>query len=330
MTSPLALARWLVALAALAAPPAFAADKLVFGTNWKAQAEHGGYYHAVAEGIYARYGLDVEIRQGGPSINHSQLLAAGRVDFNMGGNTDGCFYYVQAGIPMVCIGAIFQKDPQVLISHPGVGNDSLAQLKGKPLMIGQGGRISFWQWLKLKYGYSDDQLRPYNFNPGPFLVDRQASQQGYITSEPFAIETQGGFKPVLHLLADNGYDAYSTLIETSWKLVNEKPDVVQRFVDATILGWKGYFEGDRARTHALIKKDNPDISDAQLDYSVKAMRDHGIVMSGEALQFGIGAMTDARIAAYFKSRVELGQFPPGLDIGKAYTLRFVNKRVGLN
>jgi NitT/TauT family transport system substrate-binding protein len=330
MASPLALARSLIALGVLAATPALAADKLVFGTNWKAQAEHGGYYYAVAEGIYARHGLDVEIRQGGPSINHTQLLAAGRVDFNMGGNTDGCFHFVQAGIPLVCIGAIFQKDPQVIISHPGVGNDSLAQLKGKPMMIGQGGRLSFWQWLKLKYGYSDDQLRPYNFNPGPFLADRQANQQGYITSEPFAVETQGGFKPVLHLLADHGYDAYSTLIETSWKLVNEKPDLVQRFVDATILGWKGYFEGDRARTHALIKKDNPEITDGQLDYSVKAMQSYGIVMSGDALRLGIGAMTEERITSYFRSRVELGQFPANLDIRKAYTLRFVNKRVGLN
>ena len=196
------------AIGAFAMSPAVAADKVTFGTNWKAQAEHGGYYQAVAAGIYAKHGLDVTVRQGGPQINHPQLLAAGKIDFNMGSNLFSAFNYVKNDVPMIVIAAIFQKDPQVLLAHPNTGRDTLKDLKGSKVLISTGARTTYWEWLRSAYGFEDSQIRPYNFNPAPFIANKDLVQQGYVTSEPFAIEKQAGWKPVVHLLADNGYKTY--------------------------------------------------------------------------------------------------------------------------
>src|SRR6202140_2754148 len=221
----------LVALCAAPARSAFA-ETVNFGTDWKAEAEHGGYYQAIATGIYKRHGLEVNLRPGGPQVNHAQLLAAGGLDFNIASNSFVPLNFVHENIPMVAVAAIFQKDPSVLIAHHGRGDDSLAALKGKPVMIGSDTRVTSWQFLKQKFGYTDDQVRPYTFSVAPFLADPQAIQQGYLTSEPFMIEKEGGH-PVVMLLADAGYQGYGALIETSDKLVRDKPDLVQRFVDAS-------------------------------------------------------------------------------------------------
>src|SRR5918994_243564 len=254
-----------------------ALDEVTFGTNWKAQAEHGGFYQAVAGGIYEKYGLEVTVRPGGPQVNHAQLLAAGQIDFNMGGNVFGAFNYVLNDIPMVTVAATFQKDPQILMAHPDQGFKTLADLKGHPILISQDARTTFWEWLKAEYGFTDDMIRPYTFNPAPFLADKSVIQQGYLTSEPFGIEREGGFTPKVFLLADAGYDTYSTTIETSWRLVEEDPDLVQRFVDASIEGWYSYLYGDPSPANALIKHDNPDMTDEQIAYSVEKMKEYGIV-----------------------------------------------------
>src|SRR5947208_14522640 len=262
-------------------------DKLSFGTNWKAQAEHGGYYQAIATGIYKKAGLDVTIRMGGPQINHPQLLASGVIDFNMGSNCFNALNYVKNNIPMLCVGAIFQKDPQVLVSHAGAGNDTLAQMKGKPIMISPVSRAGYWQVLRVKFGYSDDQIRTYTFNMAPFLADKSAIQQGFVTSEPFKLE-KAGAKLVVHLLADGGYSSYATTIETSWKLVNEKHEVVQRFVNGAIVGWYSYLYDDPSPANALIKKDNPEMADDQIAYSLATVKKYGLVDSGDAEKLGIG------------------------------------------
>ncbi|MEQ9642237.1 MAG: ABC transporter substrate-binding protein [Alphaproteobacteria bacterium] len=314
----------------LSASQAAAADKVTFGTNWKAQAEHGGYYQAVAAGIYEKYGLDVTIRQGGPSVNHQQLLVAGKIDFNMGGNMFSAFNYALNDVPMVAVAANFQKEPQVLIAHPGVGNDSLEAMKGKPMLISRGGQITFWLWLKAAYGYTDAQIRPYTFNPAPFLADKNAIQQGYVTSEPYEI-AKAGVDPKVFLLADHGYASYSTTIETSAELIAENPDLVQRFVDATAEGWVSYLYGDPAKANALIKQHNPDMTDDRLAHSIRTMKDYGIVDSGDALTMGVNAMTDARWQSFFKEvGVPSGVYPADLDISKVYSLRFVNQGVGLD
>ena len=315
-------------LALLCAGRAEAADTVRFGTDWKAEAEHGGYYQAIATGIYKRHGLDVELRQGGPQVNQAQLLAAGRLDLNIASNSFLPLNFVREGVPLVAVAAIFQKDPAVLIAHPGVGNDSFAALKGKPIMIGADTRIGFWQFLKLKFGYTDAQIRPYDFSVAPFLADSQAVQQGYLTSEVFTIE-KAGVRPVVLLLADAGYAGYGGLIQTRRDMLQTKPDLVRRFVDASIEGWYSYLYGDPAPGNALIKRDNPEMTDALLAFGRRQMKAHGIVDSGDAKKSGVGAMRQARWREFYETMAKAGVYPKGLDFRKAFTLTFVDKKVGM-
>lgn len=300
--------------------------KVTYGTNWYAQAEHGGFYQAIATGIYADHGLDVAIQMGGPQVNGTQLLMGGAIDFFMGYTSDA-IKAVEEGIPKITVAALFQKDPQILIAHPNTGTDSLEDLKGRPIFISAAANVTFWPFLKAKYGFTDDQKRPYNFNPGPFLADKLSAQQGYLSSEPLAIRKESGIEPVVFLLADYGYNPYSTTIECKRELVEQNPDLVQRFVDASIKGWYSYLHGDPAPGNALIKKDNPEMTDDQIAYGISRMKEYGIVESGEALTSGIGAMTDDRWKAFFDAMVAEGIYKQSTDYTQAYTLQFVNKGV---
>jgi NitT/TauT family transport system substrate-binding protein len=305
-------------------------DKVTFGLDWTAEAEYGGYYQAVATGIYARHGLDVTIRQGGPQVNHTQLLLAGRLDFNISSNSFLALNFVKENIPFRTVAAMFQKDPVVLIAHPGQGNDSFPALKGKPIMISGDSRVGWWTFLKARFGYADDQIRPYTFNLAPFLADKGAIQQGYLGSEPFSIEQQGHFEPVVMLMADAGFQGYSSMIATSDRNIEQRPDLVERFVDASIEGWYSYLYGDPAPGNALIRQANPEMTDALLAYGRRTLKEHGILDSGDAATMGIGAMTAARWASFYQTTQAAGVYPPGLDITKAYTLRFVNRKVGMD
>ena len=312
----------------LAAParPSQAADAVSFGLDWKAEAEYGGYYQAIASGLYAREGLDVTLRQGGPQINQAQLLLAGRLDLNLASNSFLALNFAAEQLPFRAVAAEFQKDPSVLIAHPGQGNDSFAALKGKPIMIGGGTRDGWWAFLRARYGYTDVQIRPYTFNLAPFLADKGAVQQGYLGSEPFSIEQQAGFKPVVLLLADAGYSGYGSLVTTSDKMIAGRPDVIRRFLAASAEGWKAYLQGDPTAANLLIKRDNPEMTDALLAYGRKTLVDHGIVLSGDAGRLGIGAMTDARWAAFLASVAGQGIYPTGIDVHRAYTLAFVGPK----
>ena len=303
-------------------------DKVSFGTNWVAEAEHGGFYQALADGTYRKYGLDVTIVQGGPNVNNRILVAVGKIDFFLPANTLQGFDAVAENVPTVEVAALFQKDPQVLIAHPGV--EKFTDLKNLTLFISKEGMASYYQWLKADYGFKDSQVKPYTFNPQPFLADPKSAMQGYVTSEPFAIEKVAHFKPKVFLLADQGFSAYSTLIETRRDLVDKKPDLVQRFVDASIMGWYNYIYHDNAAANTLIKQQNPEMTDDLLVYSVAKMKEYGIVDSGDTLTLGVGAMTDARMKSFFDEMVRAGVAKAGLDYRKCYTTQFVNKKVGLN
>ncbi|HVJ56077.1 MAG TPA: ABC transporter substrate-binding protein [Aliidongia sp.] len=302
---------------------AFADDKIVIGTDWRAEAEHGGIYQALATGLYKKHHLDVEIRQGGPNLNQAQLLAAGRYDFSVQSNSFEPLNFVKSGVPIVAVAAAFQKDPQVLIAHPGAGNDTLAAMKGKPILISSASRENFWRFLTARYGFADDQIRPYTFNMGPFLASKTAIQQGYLTSEPFAIEQATGEKPVTILLADQGYQSYAAMIAATRKTIETRPDVVQRFVDATMEGWKSYLHDDASAANAMIKKDNPEMTDAVISHAIAGMKQYGLLESGDAETLGIGAMTDARWQGFFDFASGAGLYLKDLDFKQAYDLRFV-------
>jgi len=301
-------------------------DKVTFGTNWVAEAEHGGFYQAIATGIYKNHGLDVTIKMGGPQVpSGTQLLMGGAVDFFMGYGIDAV-NAIAAGIPKITVAAIFQKDPQCLIAHPNTGVKTLEDLKGRPIYVSAAANANYWPVLKARYNFTDDQKRPYNFNPGPFLADKNSAQQGYVTSEPFAIEKQGGFKPVVFLLADYGYTPYATTIETKRELVDKNPDLVQRFVDASIKGWYSYLENP-APGNQLIKKDNPEMKDEQLVYGLQKLKDYGLLLSGDAAKQGIGAMTESRWTTLYDNLVKVKIFQPDTKYKDAFTLKFVNKGV---
>jgi NitT/TauT family transport system substrate-binding protein len=305
-------------------------DKVSFGTNWVAQAEHGGFYQALADGTYRAHGLDVTIVPGGPNVNNRLLLPVGKLDFFMSANTLQSFDAVEQNIPTVAVAAMFQKDPQVLIVHPDAGVEKFEDLKRLTLFVSKEGIVTYFQWLKADYDFDESKVKPYTFNAQPFLADKKSAMQGYVTSEPFAVEQQAGFKPKVFLLADQGFDAYSTLIETRRDLVANKPAVVQRFVDASIIGWYHYLYGDNKAGNDAIKKQNPEMSDALLTYSVAKMKEYGIVDSGDSATLGIGAMSDARMKSFFDKMVRARVVKPSIDLAKAYTLQFVNRKVGLD
>jgi NitT/TauT family transport system substrate-binding protein len=305
-------------------------DKVSFGTNWVPEAEHGGFFQAVADGTYKRYGLDVTIVPGGPNDNNRMLLISGKLDFFMAANTLMSFDAVANKVPVVTVAAMFQKDPQVFLTHPESKVTKLEELKPLTLFVSKEGISSYFQWLKSEYGFSEKNVRPYTFNPQPFIATPQSAMQGYVTSEPYAVEKAAKFKPGIILLADYGFNTYSTLIETRSELIEKKPDLVQRFVDASIIGWYNYLYGDNAPANALIKKLNPEMTDDLLAFSLARMKEYGIVDSGDTLREGIGAMSDERAASFFDKMVRAGVVKPDIDFRKAYTLRFINKGVGLD
>jgi NitT/TauT family transport system substrate-binding protein len=314
------LARLSLALLLCAAGAVQALDKVTFLTNWFAEAEHGGYYQAVAEGIYEKYGLDVHIGMGGPQVNVYQLLLAEKADFVMGYD-NATISAVEQGLPVITVAANFQSEPVGLIAHPDV--KKIEDLKTRTLLIGQASETTYWPWLKAKYGFTEAQKKPYAYSVQQFLIDRNIAQQGYITSEPYAIE-KGGVKPVIFHLAQYGYPPYAQTVVTLTKTVKNKPDLIKRFIEASALGWKSYLKNP-APGNALIKKENPQMDDEQLAFSVAKLKEYGIVEGGDASKLGLFTMTDARWKQTFEVMRDSKLVKPDVDYKKAYTLEFVKQ-----
>jgi NitT/TauT family transport system substrate-binding protein len=307
-----------------------ALDKVTLALNWKAQPELGGFYQALADGTYKDHGLDVTIKSGGPMINNRPLLAFAQVDFLIATNLLQPFDATKQGIPTKVVAAFLQKDPQCLLAHPDSGYKTWDDLKQAPLYMGTTGRLSFFRWLNSAHGFERAKLRPYNHVLTPFLVDKTAVMQGYATAEPKRVEDALGRKPPVFLLADHGWTSYSTLLETRTELIEKNPDLVQRFVDASILGWYHYlYDADVAAANALIKRDNPAMTEDQIAFSREKMRESGLVDSGNAREEGIGAIDAKRVDAFYESMVKAGMYANGdLTPADAVSLEFVNKGVG--
>ena len=307
---------------------ALALDEVVFGTNWVPEAEHGGFYQAVADGTYEKYGLKVEII---PKADRAMLLG-GKIDFYMEGNLLGTFDAVQNDIPIVAVAAIFQKDPQVFMTHPEAGVKTFADLARPPtLFIGDDLFATSWLWMKAAYpDFRDEQRKPYPYNLAGFLADKMSGNQGYVTSEPYAAEREGGFTPDVFLMADAGYSTYSTMIAGMAEYIDANPDITRRFVEASIIGWYNYLYGDGTPANDMIKAQNPDMTDGQIAYTIAMIKEHGLVESGEALDKGIGCMTEARVAEFYGKMVDAGVVEGGLDIAEAYTTEYVCQGLGMD
>ncbi|MCA6302824.1 MAG: ABC transporter substrate-binding protein [Phenylobacterium sp.] len=299
-----------------------------FATDWRAQAEQGGFYQALATGEYEKRGLKVQIIQGGPGVNVPQLLAAGAVEAGMGSNSFIALNLANQGAPVKAVAAMMQKDPQVLIAHPDQGIERIEDLKGRPILLSDASVTAFWVWLKSKYGFEDAQIRKYTFNAAPFLSDKSVAQQGYLTSEPYTIEKTAGLKPKVFLLADNGYPSYAAMILFPQSLIDKDPARVRAFVEASAAGWKSYLTGDPKPGDALILKDNPEMTQDILDQAREKMRQYALVEGGDAAGGGVGVMTDARWKAFAEMAITQGVYPKGLDYTKAYTLDFVRPAAG--
>lgn len=305
------------------AAPADGRTTIRFATDWRAQAEHGGFYQALATGEYARRGLDVEVVQGGPGVNVPQLVAAGAVDLGMGSNAFIVLNLAQEDVPVKAVAAFFQKDPQVLIAHPDQGIETLADLKGRPILLSDASVTAFWVWLKAKYGFTDDQVRKYTFNSAPFLADKRVAQQGYVTSEPYTIEKAAGVEPKVFLLADYGYPGYANMVLAPDSLIAGNPAAVQAFVEASAEGWRDYLHGDPAPANALIMQDNPEMTADLLAQARETLKAYRIVEGEEGLP--LGSMTHARWETFFEMAASQGIYPEDLDYRSAYTLQFVGK-----
>ena len=326
-------AKFVVAAAAAVAATAASAGghltEVKFGTNWVAQAEHGGFYQSVADGTYEECGLSVEIMPGGPQVNNRALMLAGRIDFHMGGDLLQAFSAVKEGVPVVSVAAIFQKHPQVIVAHPGEA-ESWDDLKNLTLLIGDNGFQSYYQWMIAEHGFTADQREPYTFNPAPFLADKKKGMQGYLSSEPFLVEKEGGFTPNVFLIADAGYSTYATTIEAMADTIADKPDVVKCFVDGSIKGWYNYLYGDNAAANAMIQEANPEMTADKIAFAIEKMLENGIVDSGDAETMGIGVITDAKVEDFFNKMVSAGVIESHVDWKAAYDTQFVGNGLGMD
>jgi NitT/TauT family transport system substrate-binding protein len=302
----------IAALAALCAcsqgHPSSGAQKTVirFATDWQAEAEHGGFYEALATGEYAKRGLDVRIIQGGSTVNVPELVASGAVELGDGSNSFIVMNLVGAHAPVKAVAAFMQKDPQVLIAHPDAGIKSLGDMKGHPILLSDASKTAFWPWLKRRYGFSDDQVRSYDFNNSTFILNKGVVQEGYLTSEPYTIQKAAGFAPTVFLLADQGYPSYAAMVLAPTSLIAKNPAAIRAFVEASAVGWKNYLDGDPKPADALIMKDNPNMTEDVLAQAREKMRQYHLVDGGDAATLGFGAMTDQHWSDFFKLVSEKG------------------------
>jgi NitT/TauT family transport system substrate-binding protein len=305
-------------------PTAKPLTKIIFYTDWKAQAEHGGYYQALALGHYKRAGLDVTIRAGGPQTDNSHLLAAGAIDLAMVSNAFQAITLAHKKADVKMVMAVFQKDPQIIMAHGSGVAPPLTTWKTRAMFMDDAFRVSYYPWLKARFGFTDAQVRPYAFSLNPWRQNKQALQEGYLSSEPFTAQKSGVSAQVL-VLADAGFDGYGQMVATTGKLIRTRPDVVRAFVVATQSGWQSYLNGDPAPGNALMRRDNPDMSEELMAYGRRQLIAHDIILSGDAKIFGIGAMLPQRWQKFVREMELLGVVPKHVEARSIYDMQFLVK-----
>jgi NitT/TauT family transport system substrate-binding protein len=321
----------MVAGSLLAMGAAHAQQKVVFATNWKAQGSQGGFYQAVADGTYKKYGLDVEIMQGGPQANPRPLMLVGKVDLMMPIGIISMMEANKSKLPTTIVAAFMQKDPTSLMAHAGQYKSFKDLAQAKTVYVAKTSQFSFWKWLTASRGFNDSQYKQYNYSSAPFLADKAAVQQAYATAEPLYLAMEG-VKTDVFLLSDLGWEGYANIIEARRDLVEKNPEMIQKFIDASAIGWYHYlYGGDRKAAYALIKKDNPEMTDLKLDAEVAKLQELGMIDSGDARTKGIGALSMERIKRFNAEMVKAGVFAAGdIDVNALATDKFVNKGVGLD
>lgn len=300
--------------------------RLRFATDWHARAEHGGFYQALAGGAYARRGLNVQIVQGKPGVNVPQLLASGAVELGLGSDSFIPLNLVAEGAPVKAVAAFFQKDPQVLLTHPDSALTSIAGLRGRPFLLTDAAVATFWIWLKARYGFTDDQLQPFDYDPAPFIADARAVQQGYLGTDPYAIKQIADFTPQVFPLADEDYLSYATMVLAPNAFARDNAAALRSFIAASAEGWRDYIHGDARAADALIRRDNPGMTQALLDHGRQALKDSSTVDGGDAALYGLGTMTEDRWRTFFESMSAAGVYPLTLNWREAFTTQYLPGR----
>jgi NitT/TauT family transport system substrate-binding protein len=309
-------------LALTAATAASAAEKIRYSMNWVPEGEHCGFYQAKAAGYYDKAGLDVELKGAGPDVNVALLVGTGQLELGMGSSFTSINMVAQ-GIPGITVASMFQKDPQTLVAHSGQGIKTLADVKGKPVMIAKFAQQEFWQFLKQKFAFTDDQLRPYTYSVAPFLADEAAIEQGYVTEDEYQLKSQMKTPPEIMLLADYGYQNYATTIFGMRPWVEAHGDAVKAFIKATAQGYQDCLDGKADAGEKLLHTANPDEPEGLFQFKIKQMKERNMLTGGDAEKLGIGAMSDARWKDFFDTMSASGVYKKDLDYKSAYTLKYL-------
>ncbi|HEX2099603.1 MAG TPA: ABC transporter substrate-binding protein [Candidatus Synoicihabitans sp.] len=268
-------------------------------TDWYPQAEHGGFYQALAKGFYAEAGLDVTILPGGPGPRTPQKVIGGAADIAMY-RSDDIIVHAATGLPFVFLAAFMQHDPQAILVHDSSPVRTFADLDGKSVMAIPG---SNWiQYLQQRYDISF-RLVPLNWGIAQFLADKTFIQQCFITNEPYYVRQQGA-QPRTLLIAGSGYDPYRGLFTTQ-RFWRENREAVRAFVAASLRGWEDFMTGDPTPAKKLIAARNEQMTDEFMDYSIAAMRDHELVHGDPARGERLGLITRERLEAQVRLLVEL-------------------------
>ena len=299
--------------------------EITFATDWKAQAEQGGFYQALAAGLYEKNGLKVKIIQGSSNVNVPRLIASNAIEFGIGSNSFIPLNMVANKIPGKAVMAVFQKDPQIIMTHPENDIRNLEDMRDLPIMISDASIGAFWLWLKSKYGFTDSQIRKKTFSLAPFLSNKSSIQQGYLTSEPFLVEKEAGFAPRVFLLADYGYPSYGAMVLASSEVITNNPEIVKAFVDASIEGWRQYIYEDPSLGNELIMLENNEMKEDILFQAIKKIRNYELVSNEISKGLNIGLMTDIKWESFFETMANNGVYEKNLKWRESFTLDFINK-----
>jgi NitT/TauT family transport system substrate-binding protein len=299
--------------------------EITFATDWKAQAEQGGFYQALAAGLYEKKGLKVKIIQGSSNVNVPRLIASNAIEFGIGSNSFIPLNMVANKIPGKAVMAIFQKDPQIIMTHPENDIRNLEDMRDLPIMISDASIGAFWLWLKSKYGFTDSQIRKKTFSLAPFLSNKSSIQQGYLTSEPFLVEKEADFAPRVFLLADYGYPSYGAMVLASSEVITNNPEIVKAFVNASIEGWRQYIYEDPSLGNELIMLENNEMKEDILLQAIKKIRNYELVSNEISKGLDIGLMTDIKWESFFETMASNGVYEKNLKWRESFTLDFINK-----
>lgn len=294
--------------------------KVILQADWYPQPEHGGFYTALVKSYYKDEGLDVDIESGSPYLSPYQRVAAGGAQFGMGAS-DRILESVADGQPLIAVAATMQHDPQGIMVRKNSPVRTFADLNGHTVAVQAGS--TWFRYLAMKYRLTNVQEVPATMSVANFIADPNYIQQAFATSEPF-FARQAGIETRVLLVSDAGFNPYRVMFTTQ-SFLHQHPDVVAKFVRASVRGWRDYLN-DPSAAHAALLKLNPALSPQWMQFSWQQLRD-GHFVAGEAADGSqIGQMNPARWTTLYQQLLDLKVIESQFDPAGAYTLQFMQSK----